>query len=48
MIYKLLRYAIAILFGSMGYVGADALSTLMKYLYGMKRCCKWVYLESLQ
>ena len=29
MIYKLLRYAIAILFGSMGYVGADALSTLM-------------------
>ena len=29
MIYNLLRYAIAILFGSMGYVGADALSTLM-------------------
>ena len=29
MIYKLLRYAIAILFASMGYVGADALSTLM-------------------
>ena len=29
MIYKLLRYAIAILFGSIGYVGADALSTLI-------------------
>ena len=29
MIYQLLRYAIAILCGTMGYVGVDALSTLM-------------------
>ena len=36
MIYKLLRYAIAILFGSMGYVGADALSTLMVPIWDEK------------
>ena len=36
MIYKLLRYAIAILFGSMGYVGADALSTLMVSIWDEK------------
>ena len=36
MIYKLLRYAIAILFGSMGYVGADALSTLMVSVWDEK------------
>ena len=36
MIYNLLRYAIAILFGSMGYVGADALSTLMVPIWDEK------------
>lgn len=36
MIYNLLRYAIAILFGSMGYIGADALSTLMLSLWDEK------------
>ena len=36
MIYKLLRYAIAILFGSIGYVGADALSTLILSLWDEK------------
>lgn len=36
MIYKLLRYAIAILFGSMGYVGADALSTLVVSVWDQK------------
>ena len=36
MIYKLLRYVIAILFGSMGYVGADALSTLMVSVWDEK------------
>lgn len=36
MIYNLLRYAIAILFGSMGYVGADALSTLMVSIWDEK------------
>ena len=36
MIYKLLRYAIAILFGSMGYVGADVLSTLILSLWDEK------------
>ena len=36
MIYKLLRYAIAILFGSMGYVGAEALSTLMVSVWDEK------------
>lgn len=36
MIYKLLRYAIAILFGSIGYVGADALSTLMVSVWDQK------------
>lgn len=36
MIYKLLRYAIAILFASMGYVGADALSTLMVSIWDEK------------
>lgn len=36
MIYKLLRYAIAILFGSMGYVGAEALSTLMVSIWDEK------------
>lgn len=36
MIYKLLRYAIAILFASMGYVGADALSTLMVSVWDEK------------
>lgn len=36
MIYKLLRYAIAILFGSIGYVGAEALSTLMASVWDEK------------
>lgn len=36
MIYKLLRYAIAILFGSIGYVGTDALSTLILSLWDEK------------
>lgn len=36
MIYNLLRYAIAILFGSIGYIGADALSTLMLSLWDEK------------
>ena len=36
MIYNLLRYAIAILFGSMGYVGADALSTFMVPIWDEK------------
>ena len=36
MIYTLLRYAIAILFGSMGYVGVEALSSLILSIWDEK------------